>query len=180
MSQPPAAALRDQLSSALHALMNELLHGSPDPKHNTYMLNQGDEGLLRALDRLSPAAASASSHGGASIAAHVDHLRYGYSILNRWAAGEPRPWANADWTLSWKTTVADENSWRALVAAFRREADAWLATLSSPRDLTDEELKWFIGTVAHLGYHLGAIRQIDRTVRGPTAEDERRAKAQKS
>jgi hypothetical protein len=40
--------------------------------------------------------------------------------------------------------------------------------------LDDEELKWFIGTVAHLGYHLGAIRQIDRTTRGPTAEDERR------
>ena len=29
--------------------------------------------------------------------------------------------------------------------------------------------------VAHFAYHVGAIRQIDRAARGPTAEDERRA-----
>jgi hypothetical protein len=33
------------------------------------------------------------------------------------------------------------------------------------------------GSVAHVAYHLGAIRQIDRATRGPTAEDE--AKAQR-
>lgn len=168
-------SLNQRLSVALQALTNELLHGSPNPRDHTYMLNQGDEGLLHALERLSPAAASASPTGGAPIAAHVDHLRYGYSLLNRWAAGERTPWANADWTRSWKTTVADEPSWRALVSEFRREADAWLTAVGTPRELGDEELKWFIGTLGHLGYHLGAIRQIDRSTRGPTAEDERRA-----
>jgi hypothetical protein len=34
-------------------------------------------------------------------------------------------------------------------------------------------MKWVAGSVAHLAYHLGAIRQIDRATRGPTAEDER-------
>jgi hypothetical protein len=29
--------------------------------------------------------------------------------------------------------------------------------------------------VAHLAYHMGAIRQIDRAARGPSAEDEARA-----
>jgi hypothetical protein len=33
------------------------------------------------------------------------------------------------------------------------------------------------GSVAHVAYHLGAIRQIDRAARGPTAEDEARAEA---
>ncbi len=28
-----------------------------------------------------------------------------------------------------------------------------------------------IGSIAHLAYHLGAIRQIDRTARGPAAND---------
>jgi hypothetical protein len=168
------------LNAALQALMDELLHGSPNPTANTYMLNQGDEGLLRALERLSPGAASASSHGGASIAQHVDHLRYGYSLLNRWAAGEQKPWKDADWTLSWKKSVTDEKSWRALLSDFRREADAWLSALGTPRELDDEELKWFIGTVAHLGYHMGAIRQIDRATRGPTAEDEQRAKQRRT
>lgn len=32
-----------------------------------------------------------------------------------------------------------------------------------------------MSSVAHFAYHLGAIRQIDRSLRGPTAEDEARA-----
>jgi len=47
----------------------------------TYGLNRGDGGLL-ASPRLNAAAASAS-HDGPSIAAHVDHRRYGLSLLNR-------------------------------------------------------------------------------------------------
>jgi hypothetical protein len=31
------------------------------------------------------------------------------------------------------------------------------------------ELNGVIASVAHLAYHLGAIRQIDRTIRGPEA-----------
>jgi hypothetical protein len=31
-------------------------------------------------------------------------------------------------------------------------------------------LNALIASVAHVAYHLGAIRQIDRTIRGPSAE----------
>jgi hypothetical protein len=34
--------------------------------------------------------------GKTTIAAHVDHVHFGLSILNRWAAGEGNPWAGAD------------------------------------------------------------------------------------
>jgi len=34
------------------------------------------------------------------------------------------------------------------------------------------------GSVAHLAYHLGAIRRIDRAARGPTAEAEASAQAE--
>jgi hypothetical protein len=91
--------------------MSELVNGA-DPSARTYMLNRGDAGLLASLDRLSAAAASASRGGGASIAAHVEHLRYGLSILNRWAAGAPAPWQDADWTASWQTTVVSTRSGR--------------------------------------------------------------------
>ena len=58
------------------------------PRWVLSVLNGGDTGLLRSLDHLSAAAASAPSAGGPSIAAHVEHLRYGLSLMNRWAAGE--------------------------------------------------------------------------------------------
>lgn len=157
-------------ASVLQTLFGELVHGSPDPGGSTYMLNRGDSGLFASLDRLSAAAASATD-GGASIAAHVDHLRYGLSLLNRWAAGVPPPWPDMDWTASWRRNVVPEAEWRSLRDELRREADAWAGALRTPREASEVEACWLIGSVAHLAYHMGAIRQIDRTTRGPAAED---------
>ena len=165
------------LATVLPTLMGELVHGSPDPSAPTYMLNRGDTGLLASLDRLSASAASATHAGGASIAAHVDHLRYGLSLLNRWAAGAPAPWKDADWTASWKRNVVSDAEWRALRDELRHEASAWTEALRTPREMSDAEAGWIAGSVAHLAYHFGAIRQIDRAARGPTAEDEARAEA---
>ncbi len=164
-----------ELPDTLSVLMRELVHGSPDPKFGTYILNRGDVGLVDSLDKLSAAEASASNAGGGTIAAHVDHVRYGLSLLNRWAAGEVAPWKDADWTASWKKPTVTESDWQMLRESLRREADAWIEVLRTPREMSEEETRWTAGTVAHLAYHMGAIRQIDRATRGPTAEDERRA-----
>jgi hypothetical protein len=165
-------------ASLLVTLLGELIHGSPDPGARTYVLNQGDAGLLASLDRLSAAAASAT-HGGPSIAAHADHLRYGLSLLNRWTNGNPPPWPDMDWTASWRKNVVTDGEWRALRDELRREADAWVQAIGALREVTEIPAGWVAGSVAHLAYHLGAIRQIDRAARGPTAEDEARAQAER-
>jgi hypothetical protein len=165
------------LATVLPTLMSELVNGSPDPSVGTYMLNRGDQGLLASLDRLSASAASSTHAGGASIAAHVDHVRYGLSLLNRWASGERAPWKGADWTASWKKSAVSDAEWRTLRDELRHEASAWTEALRTPRDVSDAEAGWIAGSVAHLAYHFGAIRQIDRATRGPTAEEEVRAKA---
>jgi hypothetical protein len=166
-----------QFPSVLHTLFGELVHGSPDPGGSTYVLNRGDKGLLASLEGLSAAAASATDRGP-SIAAHVDHLRYGLSLLNRWAAGVSPPWPDMDWTASWRRNVVSEAEWRALRDELRREADAWAGALPTPREVSEREAGWLAGSVVHLAYHMGAIRQIDRTTRGPTAEDEARVEAE--
>jgi hypothetical protein len=51
------------------------------------------------------------------------------------------------------------------------EAHRWLDTVSSPRPLGDVELTGMIASVVHLAYHVGAVRQIDRSIRGPAAQD---------
>jgi len=158
------------------ALFRELLQGSSDPKARTYVLNQGDRGLLASLDKLSAAAASAT-HGGASIAAHVDHLRYGFMLFNRWADGSPPPWPDMDWTLSWKLAGVSDAEWQRLRDDLRREATRWAEALGTPRVANEIGAGWMIGGVAHLAYHMGAIRQIDRATRGPSAEDEAQARA---
>ena len=153
-----------ELSRTLTTLLGELVNGASTD--GAYMLNGGDEGLLRSLDKLSAKAASAPTPTGSSIAAHVDHLRYGLSLMNRWSAGE-NPFAGADWSTSWKKTMVSEDEWRTRRAELRTEATRWLEALRTPRDVREMELNGIIGSIAHLAYHLGAIRQINGLTRGP-------------
>ena len=153
-----------ELPQTLTTLFSELVNGAAEG--GAYMLNAGDEGLLRSLDKLSAQAASALTPTGSSIAAHVDHLRYGLSLMNRWSHGE-NPFADADWSTSWKNTTVSDSEWKERRAQRRSEATRWLASLGTSRDMQQMELNGVIGSIAHLAYHLGAIRQIDRAARGP-------------
>jgi hypothetical protein len=156
------------LHESLALLFGELIDG-PRPDA-AYMLNSGDRGLLRSLDDLSADAASAIPvSGGASIAAHVDHLKYGLSLMNRWSDGDPDPWSDADWVASWNRTTVTSAQWAELRAQLGVESRRWQKALESPRELALQELNGVIGSVAHLAYHVGAIRQIDRSIRGPQA-----------
>ena len=154
-----------EITSTLTTLLGELLDGPPG--REAYMLNGGDVGLLRSLDKLSARDASAIPPGGAaSIAAHVDHLRYGLSLMNRWAGGE-NPFGSADWSASWRKTAVSDAEWQQLRNDLATEARRWLDLLRAPRDVGRLELNGIVGSIAHVAYHLGAIRQIDRGAPGP-------------
>jgi hypothetical protein len=90
--------------------------------------------------------------------------------MNRWAAGED-PFADADWSASWRQTTVSDAQWTRLRAALRDEAQRWIAALRAPRQVSTVERNSVVGSVAHLAYHLGAIRQMDRATRGPAAND---------
>ncbi len=159
----------DRLHASLAVLFGELIDGPPSGA--AYMLNGGDPGLLRSLDALSAAAASRPSPaGGASIAAHVDHVCFGLELMNRWSDGEADPWTGADWAASWRRTTVTESEWAALRARLRDVTRRWHDALRTPRALSRLELNGVISSIAHLAYHLGAIRQIDRSIQGPKAE----------
>jgi hypothetical protein len=112
----------EPIRRTLVTLLRELIDGPPGEA--AYMLNAGDPGLLRSLDKLSADAASARPNNRASVAAHVDHVRYGLSLLNRWAGGEPNPWATANWSESWKRVHVGDQEWVTLRANLRSEAHA--------------------------------------------------------
>jgi hypothetical protein len=149
------------------AIFSELVDGASQTE--AYTLNRGDPGLLRSLDKLSATAASSITPTGSSIAAHVDHVRYGLSLMNRWAAGE-NPFDAADWTASWRRTRVTAAQWKQLRDELAAEAHRWLETLKVPRQVDQSELNSVAGSIVHLAYHVGAIRQIDLTARGPSAE----------
>src|SRR5437660_1086555 len=93
--------LTTDFAHILTRLFSELVDGAHDPG-GAFMLNSGDAGLMRSLDNLSASAASRCVNGGATIAAHAQHVRYGLSLMNRWAAAGGNPFADAKWEEPWK------------------------------------------------------------------------------
>ena len=156
----------NESSAALARLFAELIDGAVGDA-GAFILNSGDQGLLRSLDKLSPDAASRSVNGGATIAAHAQHLRYGLSLMNRWAAEGGNPFADARWDEAWKMSRVDDAAWAEIRNGLRDEAHRWLTALGSPRTVADVEFTGMVASIAHLAYHLGVIRQIASDARGP-------------
>jgi hypothetical protein len=142
---------------AISTLLVELFDGPPK---DGFVLNPGDVGLLRQLDGISVEAASQRLNGRATIAAHVDHVTFGLSLLNRWAGGEENPFATADWDQSWKRTAVNEAEWRKLRDGLRDQARAWQGAVGGVSKWDDVATAGTIGSVAHTAYHLAAIRHI--------------------
>jgi hypothetical protein len=158
--------LTNDLAAVLTRLFSELTGGATHPK-GAFMLNSGDIGLIRSLDKIEAADASHSVNDGATIAAHAQHLRYGLSLMNRWATEGGNPFADAKWDEAWTISDVDSNRWDEIRSGLQKEIQRWQQALTTPRDVSKVELSGMIGSIAHLAYHLGAIRQINKTARGP-------------
>lgn len=155
-----------ETTQALHRLFSELTLGAHDDG-GAFILNTGDIGLLASLDALDATQASQASHGGATIAAHAQHLRYGLSLMNHWAARGGNPFADARWDEAWKVSTVDDAEWMEIRTGLADEVRRWLGELGTPRETSALELAGMVGSVAHLAYHLGAIRQVSARTRGP-------------
>ena len=150
----------------LARLFSELIDGAAQ-SGDAFVLNSGDRGLLRSLDLLSADDASNAVNGGATIAAHARHLQYGLSLMNRWADEGGNPFADATWDEAWKTARVDEHTWRDIRTGLRAEASRWRGALGTPRSVEPAMFTGMLASIAHVAYHLGAIRQIGKATRGP-------------
>jgi hypothetical protein len=158
------------IAPTLATLFAELVDGASRPGE-AFILNSGDAGLLNSLDRLIAADASRSVDGGATIAAHARHVAYGLTLMNRWAREGGNPFADATWQEAWKTSAVDDAGWNAIRRELGSQVRWWLETLRVPREASTVELNGMVGSIAHLAYHLGAIRQIAKGARGPKEGD---------
>jgi hypothetical protein len=144
---------------SLFNLLVELFDGPPGPE--AFVLNPDDPGLLRQLAGVDAQTASTRPMPGlTTIAAHVDHVHYGFTLLNRWAAGEPNPWATADWNASWRRDRVTDDEWRTLRDKLAQAAADWKQTVNTRDNWDAMSASGTIASAAHTAYHLGAIRQI--------------------
>lgn len=119
----------------------------------------GNHGLLATLARLSAEQASREVHG-ATVAGHARHTAFHLEVVVRWERdGDHGPF---DWPGSFQPARVDGEEWSALQERVRRayeELTAFAHTLAGAEpdgDVTGG----LTGAVAHVAYHLGAIRQL--------------------
>ena len=144
---------------ALQTLLTELADGPPG--EGCFVLNPHDQGLVKQLESIDAATASSRPMPGTTtVADHANHLLYAISLMNRWAGGEENPFATADWPGSWKRGKVNEAEWRDVVKQLRSALDQWKKNIAARTEWADIEATGSMASVVHLGYHLGAIRQI--------------------
>ncbi|NIM49043.1 MAG: hypothetical protein GTO22_07260 [Gemmatimonadales bacterium] len=149
-----AAISLDDVIGQLVAVLEEGFEHPPKPW--TYFTNnEPGSGLFGTLADLSAADAS-RPWGGTSIAAHVHHIIFGLGASSAWIQGD-RTFRN--WAESWSVSTVDDVAWSQLVERLRAGYEALRRSIESHASSSVESMGGAIGAVAHVAYHLGAIRQ---------------------
>ena len=144
-------------------LLDESLIGPADPQHTWVVSNEPASGLVGTLDTLSAEQASrAPTPSGRTAAAHAQHELFALDLARHRLEGQN---PEADWDSSWGTGAVTEPMWANLRAELRRAGTELRQTIESKQTWSDVETQGLIATLAHLTYHLGAVRQIARTFR---------------
>jgi hypothetical protein len=138
---------------AIKYLVAALDEGFDGPVNNACYLDTG-AGLNDALAALSAEEAS-QNWGGNSVAAHAHHVLFGLDAFAKAISGA----GSSDWNESWRVKEVDAASWTKL----RADLDAGRARLRSAIEASankgDAEMAGAVSAVAHVAYHVGAIRQ---------------------
>jgi hypothetical protein len=155
---------REMVTKAIADILGEAYEGPRDPRGTWFVNNAADAGFFPTLDALCAADASrAPGPGRTSIAAHAGHMRFSLEVSRRWAIGERGPF---DWHRSWAVSTVDDAAWDELRAGLRREYDAFRQVVEETAVFEPLSFTGLVAHVAHAGYHLGAVKQIVRELRG--------------
>lgn len=147
-----------QFMGAVAYLLRETFEGSPDGQASAY-LDRG-VGFFSTLGSVSADAAS-KEFAGTTIAAQTEHAKFYLDRLCEFINGRTE---RVNWEDSWLIETVNDTEWDALRQTVRKSYENVLRCLASIDDWTEDRTGMAIGMVAHTAYHLGAIRQIVKSV----------------
>jgi hypothetical protein len=148
-------------------VLEEALEGGK-PSQGTHFLDNtnadgsSNQGFFAALDGLNAIQASAPTVLGSSIAAHTAHSAFHIEATLRFASGDRRP---NDWQSSFEPRVVDDLEWAGQRQRLKN-AYSSLVTLAQNTSVWDKySATGMMATLAHLTYHLGAVKQLVKLAR---------------
>ena len=145
------------LKSVLY-LLRETFEGSPEGEGSAFL----DRGVsfFNTLEKLSAEQVS-REFGATTIAAQTEHAKFYLDRLCEFMTGRTE---RVNWEQSWLIEEVNEAEWDALRASVRKSYESTLRCFAGIEDWSEDNVGMAIGIVAHTAYHLGAIRQIAKSV----------------
>jgi hypothetical protein len=138
----------------LLSVLREAIEG-PSGTWTYFIDKKPDAGLLGALGTVSADQAS-RVWGDTSIAAHTHHIAFAMAASAAAIESDQTP---VDWKESWRVKTVDDAAWKELVARVGREYLRLRQAVEARASSSGEAFGEAVGSIAHVGYHLGAIRQ---------------------
>ncbi|MFZ5990987.1 MAG: DinB family protein [Deinococcota bacterium] len=128
---------------------------------NTKPDGRGNHGLFATLDALTAEQASDPTALGTSVAAHATHVAFHLEVMVRWAGGDRGPF---DWKGSFEPRAVEAAQWQTTRDRVRAAYQA-VVDLARKTEAWDEDAAGGLAaSLAHVAYHLGAIRQVVKLV----------------
>ena len=140
-------------------LLRETFEGSPDGQPSAY-LDRG-VGIFNTLDGLTAEDASRDA-SDMTVAAQTEHAKFYLDRLCEFIKGRTE---RVNWDDSWLIETVNEPEWDALRTTVRKSYEGTLKCLANVESWNERQIGMAIGLVAHTAYHLGAIRQIAKSVK---------------
>lgn len=138
-------------------LLRETFEGAL-PGQGTQYLDH-DSGVRATLAAITAEQASRRVDGRPSIAAHARHMNFHLRVTGEWILGDH---SRRDWRASFEPQTVTHEEWQGIqrdLEASRAQLERVLRSLA-PEQFVEEA--GGMGAIAHLAYHLGAIRQLMR------------------
>lgn len=145
------------IDAAINQILGVLAEAfeGPGQSWSYFTDNSKDAGLFGSLSKLDAAAASRVL-GRTSIAAHVYHVIFGLHASTRWIEGDR---TTRKWSESWSITSVNDSTWNRMQEELRAAYGDILKVIRLFAAGSEEAMGGVVGALAHVAYHLGAIRQ---------------------
>ncbi len=151
-------AKEDFLNDVLF-ILRETFEGSPEGQGSAY-LDRGI-GIFPTLEQLSAAQVS-QEFGGTTVAAQTEHAKFYLDRICEFIKGRTE---KVNWEQSWLIETVNDEEWNALRDAVKKSYENVLKTFAEVEQWNQDNIGDSIAIIAHTAYHLGAIRQISKSVK---------------
>lgn len=156
-SETDGIAKRYFVESAAY-LLRETFEGSPEGGPSAF-LDRG-VGIFNTLSGVTASSASKEFYG-TTIAAQTEHAKFYLDRICEFINGRTE---RVNWEDSWLIETVNEMEWDALRESVRNAYERTLRCLAAVEGWNEHQVGMAMGMIAHTAYHLGAIRQVAKTI----------------